>query len=83
LVWALTIHKGQGSTLDRAEIDVSEAFAAGQVYVALSRVRTLGSLRVKKFSPNKIMTNRKCLDFYTKQEAKKEKEDSYFEEVAE
>ena len=83
LAWALTIHKGQGSTLDRAEIDVSEAFAAGQVYVALSRVRTLGSLRVKRFSPNKIMTNRKCLDFYTKQEAKKEKEDSYFEEVAE
>ncbi len=79
LAWALTIHKGQGSTLDRAEIDVSEAFAAGQVYVALSRVRNLKSLRIKSFNPNKIMVNKKCLDFYIKNEQKLEEQASFFD----
>ena len=72
LAWAITIHKSQGSTLDRAEIDVSEAFAAGQVYVALSRVRNLSSLSIKSFSPHKIKTNKKCLDFYNSQIDEKE-----------
>lgn len=72
LAWAITIHKSQGSTLDRAEIDVSEAFAAGQVYVALSRVRNLASLKLLSFSPHKIKTNKKCLDFYNSQIDEKE-----------
>ncbi len=67
LAWALTIHKSQGSTLDRAEIDVSEAFAAGQVYVALSRVRNLSSLKIRSFSPHKVKVSKKCLDFYNSQ----------------
>jgi ATP-dependent exoDNAse (exonuclease V) alpha subunit len=67
LAWALTVHKSQGQTLDRAEININEAFAAGQVYVALSRVRNLGSLRLTKFHPSKIMVNQKCLDFYNHQ----------------
>jgi hypothetical protein len=72
LAWALTIHRSQGSTLDRAEIDISEAFADGQVYVALSRVRSLSSLSIKSFSPHKIKTNKKCLDFYNSQIDEKE-----------
>jgi ATP-dependent DNA helicase PIF1 len=79
LAWAMTIHKGQGSTLDRAEIDVSEAFAAGQVYVALSRVRNLASLRIKAFNPNKIMVNRKCLNFYKKSEEQKVEAEKFFD----
>lgn len=42
--WAVTIHKAQGLTFDRVAIDAAAAFAFGQVYVALSRCRTLEGL---------------------------------------
>ena len=44
LAWAITIHKSQGLTFEKAVIDAGQAFAAGQVYVALSRCTTLYGL---------------------------------------
>ncbi|HEY1037836.1 MAG TPA: helix-turn-helix domain-containing protein, partial [Bacteroidia bacterium] len=44
LAWAITVHKSQGLTFEKAIIDVGQAFAPGQVYVALSRLKSLNGL---------------------------------------
>jgi ATP-dependent exoDNAse (exonuclease V) alpha subunit len=76
LAWAVTVHKSQGSTLDRAEVDIADAFASGQVYVALSRVRNLKSLKIKSYNPSAVIVNKKCIEFYKE---RKKVEAEFFE----
>ena len=65
LSWAITIHKAQGATIEMAEIDVgSSIFAAGQTYVALSRVVSLDGLYLRNFDYSKIKVNKKVKNFY-------------------
>ncbi|ADO00383.1 helicase [Wiseana iridescent virus] len=63
IAYALTIHSCQGSTLDYASIDLRETFEYGQAYTALSRVRTLDGLFLKKFKFDVIQAHPKALDF--------------------
>lgn len=68
--WAITIHKSQGLTFEKAIIDVSKAFAPGQTYVALSRCRSLDGIYLSSpLSYNAIMTDPAVNNFiHTQQE---------------
>ena len=57
LAWAITIHKSQGLTFDNVVIDAADAFAAGQVYVALSRCRTLEGIILLSRIPEHALSN--------------------------
>ena len=66
LAWAVTIHKSQGKTFDNVYINIANgAFADGQLYVALSRCRTLeGISLIKKISVNDVKVNKFVKSFY-------------------
>ncbi|MBI5558343.1 MAG: helix-turn-helix domain-containing protein [Deltaproteobacteria bacterium] len=65
--WAITIHKSQGLTFDKAVIDAAGAFAHGQVYVALSRCRTFeGMVLSSPISLHGVKSDPVVLDFVTK-----------------
>ena len=64
LAWAVTIHKSQGLTFDRLIIDAGKSFASGQVYVALSRCRTLEGIILKsKITPDVIFSDKRVSKF--------------------
>lgn len=64
LAWAITIHKSQGLTFDKAIIDAGTSFAAGQVYVALSRLTSLEGLVLKSIiPPYAIRTDYQVVEF--------------------
>ena len=64
LAWAITIHKSQGLTFDKVIIDAGEAFAPGQVYVALSRCTTLDGIVLQShIRPTKMFSDERIVEF--------------------
>jgi energy-coupling factor transporter ATP-binding protein EcfA2 len=64
LAWAVTVHKSQGLTFDKAIVDVGQAFAPGQVYVALSRLRSLEGLILRtRIQTEVIFSDAKVVGF--------------------
>ncbi len=69
LAWAITIHKSQGLTFERAIIDASLSFAPGQVYVALSRCKTLeGMVLASRIPPHAIISDTRVETYISHQE---------------
>jgi ATP-dependent DNA helicase PIF1 len=66
LAWAITIHKSQGKTFDKVLIDLGGgAFEHGQLYVALSRCRTLEGIALRqRIRPQDVITDERVVDFY-------------------
>lgn len=67
LAWAITIHKSQGLTFDRAIIDVRHSFAHGQTYVALSRCRTLEGIVLESPVQRSAIITDEMVDKFTKE----------------
>lgn len=64
LAWAITIHKSQGLTFDKVAIDIEDAFTSGQVYVALSRCRSLeGILLLSPINRNSLSVNPDVIEY--------------------
>jgi ATP-dependent exoDNAse (exonuclease V) alpha subunit len=66
LAWAVTIHKSQGKTLDKVRVDLSSgAFASGQVYVALSRCKTIEGISLQRpIEPRDVSCDQEIKRFY-------------------
>lgn len=77
LAWAITIHKSQGLTFDKVIINSNRAFASGQVYVAMSRCKTLeGIVITSEFNPNSVRLDNTLVGFDLQQENNAPTEDS-------
>ena len=69
LAWAITIHKSQGLTFERAIIDANQSFAPGQVYVALSRCKTLeGMVLATPIEARAIINDQRVDGYIARQE---------------
>ena len=79
LAWAITIHKSQGLTFERAIIDTGDAFAPGQAYVALSRCTSLeGIVLLSKITQKSVQTDAQAVQL-----SKSEKEQAVLQQILE
>ncbi len=90
LAWAITIHKSQGLTFEHAIIDAGFSFASGQVYVALSRCKTLeGMVLASRIGSSSIFNDSRVTAYISHQQEKAEEsvrqlpslKDAYFKEM--
>jgi len=77
--WAITIHKSQGLTFEKAIIDAAAAFSHGQVYVALSRCKTLNGMVLTSQISRNALINDMRLDQYNHSLAKRQANDTYLQ----
>ena len=64
LAWAITVHKSQGLTLENAIVDLNRSFAAGQVYVALSRCTSIEGLSLRsKLTLENVFVDQRIIEF--------------------
>lgn len=67
LGYALTIHRCQGMTCSLLEVNLNKVFAAGQAYVAISRIRSLNGLKLIGLKKNAFIADKKIIEFYAHQ----------------
>ena len=78
LAWAITIHKSQGLTFERAIINASSSFAHGQTYVALSRCKTLEGLVLSAPLSAKAVISDRAVDRFTEEARRNEPDEDRF-----
>lgn len=80
LAWAVTVHKSQGLTFEKAVLDLADAFAPGQVYVALSRLTSLQGLALSSPISTRNLQMEQAVMQYSKNKAPGDKLATHLQE---
>lgn len=72
LAWAITVHKSQGLTFEKAIVDIGDSFAPGQAYVALSRLRSLDGLVLTSLFNNRSIRQDQNVNYFARKKDEQE-----------